>query len=609
MAPLPRIVVALALTALLAPTAAAAAPSLAELTHALDPSVDPATLSSPDLRRIKNTRIAHHARYVDDARVLDQSLTVVSPPDGPVRSWGHLGEVTTVPRVVHLDDAHAAIEETWPGAEVGTLEAVLLPVPGDTTHHPVWEGLVLPPRALPLVVHIDGVDGSVLLAIPAGDHLDAPVNVYEHNVNHGEPVQALVTDLEDLTVLWTPAITVLEEGTEVPLEEPSGSYLFEPEDDRFALTSALYHLQDGTRWLFDRVPGMDGLETPSVAFVNVGIDNQMGEPSLAMNAFHSYIDRDDFTGHLFMFGEGGEVGGVTVTNFAHAADVVIHELGHGLVGDSVGFPPYSNRNHPEYRALHEGLADYGAAARLDYPVVADAAFGDFDRERDLSVVRVWPDDYDEAEGQHQNGRIIGSLGWTLRTDIGGPADTIMLGSPSYLGASDPGFAALVRGMLRTSEDAQDGRYHVALLMALEAHGLLPEGEGEAPRAVTDFDEPRGPRNKAVTVGVVGEDEDDDEILGALWELLNVPEGSAASIEGEQRFDSELTFTPDMCGDYRLRVKVADAGQLRSSWAYVTISACPKACSSSIAGADQTPSALLLLLGGAAALALRRRRLD
>lgn len=81
MAQLLRVASAFALAGvILAPASARSAPpSLSELTHAIDPSTGPATLSSPEIRPIDGVRIAHHARYVDGARVLDQHLSPASP--------------------------------------------------------------------------------------------------------------------------------------------------------------------------------------------------------------------------------------------------------------------------------------------------------------------------------------------------------------------------------------------------------------------------------------------------------------------------------------------------------------------------------------------------
>jgi len=588
------------LACLLIPGSALA--TTAEHVRRLAPDIDPNTLSSPRIRVLDGTHIAHHARYVDGARVLDQDLVTVTR-GADERAWGHLAPVTAAPRQLDALIADLVLREHFPGAAVGELEAVLVPTEGRTTHRHAWVGQVQPARGLPLIVQLDAVDGSVIQAVSAAQDVEAAVSVYPHNPLHGA-AETRVVDVDQAGVLWTEQITVIDEELQTPLV--SDDFVFSPDDDAFTFTSVYFHLQDATAWMNDTVPG-GAIEAPTVAFVNVGQSNMFGDPMVAANAFHLWRDDDAFAGHVLVFGGGLSVGSATVPNLGHSGDVVAHELGHGLIDEIVPFHPSDFKGEHGFRALHEGLADYAAASHLGVPAIADHAFADLGGGRDLSDVRVYPDDWDTAAGQHSNGRIVGSLGWTLRQDIGAPSDTIMLSSPAYLSASEHGFDGLVRGMLGVNTDVYDGRYLVPVLEALDAHGLRPSGQGERPAAHVEIERLRAPRGVQRTLTVDIDDPDGHALVGVEWDLAVTPNGSEITDLGASRFDRELSFTPDVCGDFELRVRVADEGNRTSGWQYVTVATCPQGCASSVAGADAVPGASLLLLLLGAPLVRRRRR--
>ena len=322
----------------------------------LAPDIDPNTLSSARIRVLDGTRIAHHARYVDGARVLDQDLVTVTR-GADERAWGHLAPVTAAPRQLDALIADLVLREHFPGAAVGELEAVLVPTEGRTTHRHAWVGQVQPARGLPLIVQLDAVDGSVIQAVSAAQDVEAAVSVYPHNPLHGA-AETRVVDVDQAGVLWTEQITVIDEEWQTPLV--ADDFVFSPDDDAFTFTSVYFHLQDATAWMNETVPG-GAIEAPTVAFVNVGQSNMFGDPMVAANAFHSWRDDEAFVGHLLVFGGGLTVGSTTVPNLGHSGDVVAHELGHGLIDEVVPFHPWDHKGDAGFRALHEGLADYAAA--------------------------------------------------------------------------------------------------------------------------------------------------------------------------------------------------------------------------------------------------------
>ena len=596
---MPRSALILALSTLLA-TAAAASP--ADHAARIDPRVDPATLVAPTVRVVGAASVSHHPRVIDGARVVDQDLVIVAGPTGE-RAFGHLAPVTAPMALLDASAAEAAARSRWPGAIVSPLEALLVPTDaGGATHRPVWVGLVQPTQGLPQVARIDATTAEIV-AVPAAFDAVARVSTYAHNPLHGDVVEGSV-QIDEPELLWTEDLVVRQE-TSTDLLTSTGDYVYASDDPRFSVTSAYFHLQDAVAWMNAAVPG-DGITATTVAVVNIGEDNDYGEPSMATNAFHLWFEEGDFVGHVLLMGGGARIGGFTVENTAHSADVLIHEMGHGLVDEVTPFHPWDHMGEDEYRALHEGLADYAAAARLDYPVIADHVFGDLGA-RDLREGRRYPEDFAIEAGQHENGRIIGSMGWALRSVIGAPADTIVLGAPAYLSAGSPDYDGLAAGLLAVNSDSFEGRYLAPLLAAMEAHGLRIDAEGDRPAAVPAFEHRRVQRNKATTVSVEMSDPDGDALRSVHWELAVVPDGSEVTLDGEARFEHTVSITPDVCGDYALRVQVADAGDRSSRWQYVTIAACPAGCASSVAGPEATPSMALLLLAAGVPWILRRRR--
>ena len=153
-------------------------------------------------------------------------------------------------------------------------------------------------------------------------------------------------------------------------------------DLRFAAADGWHHTKVVEAWLASRNADHAILDIQVQALVNRG--------DFRCNAF--------YTGGTINFAR--KYG--SCANTGRLADVIYHEYGHGvhhyglLAGTFAG-------------DLSEGTADYISATILDDPRVGLGFFGDSRSLRDISVDRVYPDNF---RGQvHNDGRIWGSFLW------------------------------------------------------------------------------------------------------------------------------------------------------------------------------------------------------
>jgi MYXO-CTERM domain-containing protein len=275
-------------------------------------------------------------------------------------------------------------------------------------------------------------------------------------------------------------------------------------------------------------------------------------------------------------------------NFSHDAEVWLHEQGHGVTGEVTPFDDHEMRSEDvEFDALHEGLADYAAAAYTGNTNVLEWVAANFpDSHRPVDEPMHY-DEFEADEDEHLNGRIISSLGWRIRGRIAGAAD----------------FEALTLGMLMADEDVHDGRYAVPILESLDAHGL--EANNLSWGAVPE-PELSGPVRKNQPITLDGDTL--NGIVGYSWEVLDAPEDSGfVELTGEERWDSEVTFTPDVCGIWTLQLRVSNSDWQLTDAATVEVATCGAGCGcdSAVAGGAGAGAMALVLIGGG--LVLRRRR--
>lgn len=176
--------------------------------------------------------------------------------------------------------------------------------------------------------------------------------------------------------------------------------------------------------------------------------------------------------NLIVIGQGSQV------DFALDADVFVHEFGHYVSQNAIGY----NQGQfgvteyglaPWTGSMDEGIADYFAVSLFDDPVLGEVSLEPLGAERDLSAnLGRCPD---TIIGEvHEDGKLIGSLGWALREAYGQQAaDQIVWGALTMMSSgSDLGdFASAVTQLGDELAASGDIENTDALLEALEERGL------------------------------------------------------------------------------------------------------------------------------------------
>lgn len=201
--------------------------------------------------------------------------------------------------------------------------------------------------------------------------------------------------------------------------------------DAFAQVNTWHHLSQAARY-FEALTGADmsGADWDLAVVTNVQSD---GEPM--DNAYFSPAGHEgDFAApNLVAIGQGTRV------DFALDGDVVVHEFGHYISHNAVGY----NQGQlgvnayglfPWTGAIDEGVADYFAASRYGNPVIGETSLASFGASRDLST-------YDGACPAdavfevHAAGELIGATGWDLHQAYGADvADQLMWGALTLMTA-------------------------------------------------------------------------------------------------------------------------------------------------------------------------------
>lgn len=173
--------------------------------------------------------------------------------------------------------------------------------------------------------------------------------------------------------------------------------------------------------------------------------------------------------------------GQPITGFVHevssATDLVIHETTHAvLYGHDI--QPTSLRR--EAGALHEGYADYFAAAVTGDPAIGEWLYIPFPNgaTRVDQPLPAWhASNYDrigfaggEPASPWGNGMILSAALWDLRTAIGPSADSLVLESLDYM-PSAPQWGHFANALLQADLDHHDARHQSAILTALLRRGI------------------------------------------------------------------------------------------------------------------------------------------
>lgn len=207
-------------------------------------------------------------------------------------------------------------------------------------------------------------------------------------------------------------------------------YLYDPPTDpldpadAFAQVNAWYHMSHARNY-FSALTG-EAMTDASWGLQVVVNGQQSGAP--LDNAFFTPAAGLGLDlANLVFIGQGTRV------DFAVDADVFVHELGHYVSTNAIGYN--AGQLHttglglsPWGGAIDEGISDYFAASHFDDPEIGEASLGSFGADRDLATdIRTCPDD---ITGEvHEDGILIGATGWALREAYGAEvADALVWGA-------------------------------------------------------------------------------------------------------------------------------------------------------------------------------------
>ncbi len=316
---------------------------------------------------------------------------------------------------------------------------------------------------------------------------------------------ALSGDLE--VTLEGPGLRILNDGVAITVSGTDDMLLDCGEDLPCSATQVQHAFHLAWDWLEDRWPSHPWLEAQVPATVE--IDDS------ACNAFYS--------SGTINFLVGWED---TCNNPGRIADVVYHELGHGV-------HHYILQTGTFAGDISEGSGDYTAATILGDPYLAPEFYPGSAYLREIETDRVYPDD---IEGEvHTDGLIWGSFLWNLRErwlDEYGETTGVEMADLIFLGALEQGptLTDVYEAVVMADDDDGDlsnGTPHACeLVELLDQHGL-----GPGPIGVVLFDhEPLEAQASATDgyevafelVAVTPECGDLDEDSVQLWYTVDAP---------------------------------------------------------------------------------------
>ena len=236
--------------------------------------------------------------------------------------------------------------------------------------------------------------------------------------------------------------------------------------DAFAQVGIFYHVTRIRNYFRDT----HGIDTSAPTWKLTAVANMQEDGAPLDNAYFSPegIDGAFASPNLIAIGQG------TQFDFADDSDVFLHEFGHYVSGNAInynqgqlfadefGLSPWSG-------SIDEGIADYFACSLNDDSLLGEASLAPLGAARDLTDTgKRCPDD---VLGEvHEDGELIGSLGWSLRTELGQAlGDELVWGALTTLTAGGT-FGDFARGLQLTAADMlSEGKLDDAQLAAIDAH--------------------------------------------------------------------------------------------------------------------------------------------
>jgi MYXO-CTERM domain-containing protein len=380
------------------------------------------------------------------------------------------------------------------GESIAGVWAQLTPVPARLQPRGSQVIFPLPPRAIPVVAEVHKAGTEVVYRSPSGEVLyryetryAATVNLTVEERTVGDPLitvparrirvaegeERWSTDDDGVWEGGSPeflifngeSLRVRDNGENItvaapdPLPEP---WVVEAgEEVPHAANTVLHNVHVAWDWLGERWPSHPWLSDHLPATVRSDFD--------VCNAWYD--------GHSITFLQE-EPG--SCNDFGRIADVVFHELGHGVHHRIIATGTYASD-------VSEGSADFLSATITGDSRVGINAYPDGRAVRNIGPDRRYPEDY--IGESHNDGLIWASFLWNLREDWGeagdaGVRDVEMLFLRTL--QQGPTLLDLYEGVLLADDDDGDistGTPHDCELMArLDEHGI-----GPGPIGVIRFD--------------------------------------------------------------------------------------------------------------------------
>jgi Zn-dependent metalloprotease len=353
----------------------------------------------------------------------------------------------------------------------------------------VWSVDVFPATRRALRYLVDAHAGGIVGVRPLA--LDALGRVYPvSSVNTPQTEDLPLTDLDvsapQVLTGWSGNLTVtnyVSGGSmgnlvaEQTLNPNSGEdFLYDPPadpldgTDPFAQVGIFYHL---TR-IRDYFRDTHGIDFSPASWKITAIANMQEDGQGFDNAYFSPDGLPDgpyASPNLIAIGQGTEF------DFAQDSDVFLHEFGHYVSQNAIGYnggqlAVSEYGLSPWGGSIDEGIADYFACTLNGDPTLGEASLAFLGATRELTnTAKVCPDDiFGEV---HADGEIIGSLSWSVRTAFGQDnGDELVWGALTTL-TSGSSFGDFAKGLQLTASDMMaQGKLTAADLQTLD--GMLAD---------------------------------------------------------------------------------------------------------------------------------------
>lgn len=389
-------------------------------------------------------------------------------------------------------------------------EATLGIVPDSRGGKLAWQ-VDVPTRAGMHRYVIDAQTGGVIKILTLAQH--AKGKVYPINNKTTPNVQEV--ELPNLTPLTPQRLTgragtvygyvsgdpSYDEPEDIQVEQKAvpdenGDFLYEPStsqpafDDSFAEVNLYYHLDRMDTW-FREKQGVD-LHYDLMVVVNFGPDQQAYD-----NAF--YTSWKGIHKHAIFLGQGWN------DDFSYDSDVFLHEFTHfvnstaiSLSNGPIDFDQYGLVIMPG--AMEEGTADYFSSTVNDDPVVGEAALGPYARDLTEDVGQCPGALFGES---HEDGKLIGTMGWAIRTAIGAELADALIWNTMAMLPNSPTFGDVAEGIKQgaaalKADGKIDDQKEAKVIAALTDRGL-----DKCPRFL-DLEEKKGLTSYMLGLDFVGE---------------------------------------------------------------------------------------------------------